>query len=404
MQMKVMSGNEAVATAVKLARVGVISLYPITPQTTIIEKLSEMRARGEIDAEIVRVESEHSAMAAAYGAAISGVRAFTATASQGLLYMHEMVWWVSGSRVPLVMVVATRAVGAPWNIWNEHTDFISERESGWIMGFAMNPQEALDMTLQAFRISEDERVFLPVMVGMDGFILSHTKTPVKVPSQDNVDAFLPPRNQPYIIDPENPIGMGNMFQPIEYMKLRESINSAIINSEQVIKEIGREYENVNLEGDYSILNPTYKVEDSEYVIVLMGAWSGDAMEAIDSLRARGKRVGMLRIRYLRPWSEREINEALRGRKGVLVLERATSFGRKSGPLYLEVKSSLDLNKTGSVSSVIAGLGGVSVSKRDIELILEKFIYDVETGKEVENYWYYPEKVKPIEPRIPRSIE
>jgi pyruvate ferredoxin oxidoreductase alpha subunit len=402
--MKVMSGNEAVATAVKLARVGVISLYPITPQTTIIEKLSEMRARGEIDAEIVRVESEHSAMAAAYGAAISGVRAFTATASQGLLYMHEMVWWVSGSRVPLVMVVATRAVGAPWNIWNEHTDFISERESGWIMGFAMNPQEALDMTLQAFRISEDERVFLPVMVGMDGFILSHTKTPVKVPSQDNVDAFLPPRNQPYIIDPENPIGMGNMFQPIEYMKLRESINSAIINSEQVIKEIGREYENVNLEGDYSILNPTYKVEDSEYVIVLMGAWSGDAMEAIDSLRARGKRVGMLRIRYLRPWSEREINEALRGRKGVLVLERATSFGRKSGPLYLEVKSSLDLNKTGSVSSVIAGLGGVSVSKRDIELILEKFIYDVETGKEVENYWYYPEKVKPIEPRIPRSIE
>jgi Pyruvate:ferredoxin oxidoreductase and related 2-oxoacid:ferredoxin oxidoreductases, alpha subunit len=404
MQMKVVSGNEAVATAVKLARVGVISLYPITPQTTIIEKLSEMRARGEIDAEIVRVESEHSAMAAAYGAAISGVRAFTATASQGLLYMHEMVWWVSGSRVPLVMVVATRAVGAPWNIWNEHTDFISERESGWIMGFAMNPQEALDMTLQAFRISEDERVFLPVMVGMDGFILSHTKTPVKVPSQDNVDAFLPPRNQPYIIDPENPIGMGNMFQPIEYMKLRESINSAIINSEQVIKEIGREYENVNLEGDYSILNPTYKVEDSEYVIVLMGAWSGDAMEAIDSLRARGKRVGMLRIRYLRPWSEREINEALRGRKGVLVLERATSFGRKSGPLYLEVKSSLDLNKTGSVSSVIAGLGGVSVSKRDIELILEKFIYDVETGKEVENYWYYPEKVKPIEPRIPRSIE
>lgn len=396
---KVISGNEGVALAVKLARVGVTGIYPITPQTTIIETLAEMKAKGEINIEIIRAESEHSAMAATFGAALAGIRPFTATSSQGLLYMHEMVWWVAGSRMPLVMVVGTRAVGAPWNIWNEHTDFTSERDSGWVMAFASNPQEALDLTLQAYRISEDERVFLPMMVGMDGFILSHTKTNVLIPDQEQVDEFLPPRRQPYIIDPEEPIGMGNLFPPEGYMKLRESIDLALRNSEQVITEIGKEYnKTIHQLIDYSTLNVKYRLDDADYAVVLMGAWAGDAAEAIDNLRKKGIKIGMLRIRYLRPWSEEEIRKALGDKKAVLVLDRSTSFGR-GGPLYVEVKSTIS-DLVPSVKGVVSGLGGVTVGKNDLEYLFSKFV----EGFKEDVIWYYPKEVGKIELRTPRDIE
>ncbi|MEM3972542.1 MAG: pyruvate ferredoxin oxidoreductase [Saccharolobus sp.] len=399
MMKKVISGNEGVALAVKLARVGVTGIYPITPQTTIIETLAEMKAKGEINIEIIRAESEHSAMAATFGAALAGIRPFTATSSQGLLYMHEMVWWVAGSRMPLVMVVGTRAVGAPWNIWNEHTDFTSERDSGWVMAFASNPQEALDLTLQAYRISEDERVFLPMMVGMDGFILSHTKTNVLIPDQEQVDEFLPPRRQPYIIDPEDPIGMGNLFPPEGYMKLRESIDLALRNSEQVITEIGKEYnKTIHQLIDYSTLNVKYRLDDADYAVVLMGAWAGDAAEAIDNLRKKGIKIGMLRIRYLRPWSEEEIRKALGDKKAVLVLDRSTSFGR-GGPLYVEVKSTIS-DLVPSVKGVVSGLGGVTVGKNDLEYLFSKFV----EGFKEDVIWYYPKEVGKIELRTPRDIK
>ncbi|MEM3351137.1 MAG: pyruvate ferredoxin oxidoreductase [Saccharolobus sp.] len=400
MMKKVISGNEGVALAVKLARVGVTGIYPITPQTTIIETLAEMKAKGEINIEIIRAESEHSAMAATFGAALAGIRSFTATSSQGLLYMHEMIWWVAGSRMPLVMVVGTRAVGAPWNIWNEHTDFTSERDSGWVMAFASNPQEALDLTLQAYRISEDERVFLPMMVGMDGFILSHTKTNVLIPDQEQVDEFLPPRRQPYIIDPEDPIGMGNLFPPEGYMKLRESIDLALRNSEQVITEIGKEYnKTIHQLIDYSTLNVKYRLDDADYAVVLMGAWAGDAAEAIDNLRKKGIKIGMLRIRYLRPWSEEEIRKALGDKKAVLVLDRSTSFGRGGGPLYVEVKSTIS-DLVPSVKGIVSGLGGVTVGKNDLEYLFSKFV----EGFKEDVIWYYPKGVGKIELRTPRDIE
>ncbi|MEM0188938.1 MAG: pyruvate ferredoxin oxidoreductase [Saccharolobus sp.] len=400
MMKKVISGNEGVALAVKLARVGVTGIYPITPQTTIIETLAEMKAKGEINIEIIRAESEHSAMAATFGAALAGIRSFTATSSQGLLYMHEMIWWVAGSRMPLVMVVGTRAVGAPWNIWNEHTDFTSERDSGWVMAFASNPQEALDLTLQAYRISEDERVFLPMMVGMDGFILSHTKTNVLIPDQEQVDEFLPPRRQPYIIDPEDPIGMGNLFPPEGYMKLRESIDLALRNSEQVITEIGKEYnKTIHQLIDYSTLNVKYRLDDADYAVVLMGAWAGDATEAIDNLRKKGIKIGMLRIRYLRPWSEEEIRKALGDKKAVLVLDRSTSFGRRGGPLYVEVKSTIS-DLVPSVKGIVSGLGGVTVGKNDLEYLFSKFV----EGFKEDVIWYYPKEVGKIELRTPRDIE
>ncbi|MDT7873557.1 MAG: transketolase C-terminal domain-containing protein [Sulfolobaceae archaeon] len=395
MMEKVISGNDAVALAVKLSRVKVTGIYPITPQTYIIESLSEMKDRGELETEIIRVESEHSAMAATFGAAAAGVRAYTATASQGLLYMHEMVWWVAGSRIPVVMTVGTRAVGPPWNIWNEHTDFMSERDSGWIMAFASTPQEAMDLTIMAFRITEDERVFLPMMIGMDGFILSHTKTRVYVPSQEEVDSYLPPRRQPYVLDPEDPIAMGNMFSPEDYMKLRESIHRAQIASKEVIVEAGKEYmKRVVPIGSYSTLNESYKLEDADYAVVIMGAWSLDAMQAVDELRKEGLKVGVYRVRFVRPWAEEEVVKALSD-KSVLVLDRSVSFGR-GGQLYTEVKASLPDT---DIKGVITGLGGVSIGKNEMKVIIRKF---VEKPQGIE--WFYPEEARKIELRSPRYIK
>jgi Pyruvate:ferredoxin oxidoreductase and related 2-oxoacid:ferredoxin oxidoreductases, alpha subunit len=395
MMEKVISGNDAVALAVKLSRVKVTSIYPITPQTYIIESLSEMKDRGELETEIIRVESEHSAMVATFGAAAAGVRAYTATASQGLLYMHEMVWWVAGSRIPVVMTVGTRAVGPPWNIWNEHTDFMSERDSGWIMAFASTPQEAMDLTITAFRITEDERVFLPMMIGMDGFILSHTKTRVYVPSQEEVDSYLPPRRQPYVLDPEDSIAMGNMFSPEDYMKLRESIHRAQIASKEVIVEAGKEYmKRVVPIGSYSTLNESYKLEDADYAVVIMGAWSLDAMQAVDELRKEGLKVGVYRVRFVRPWTEEEVVKALSD-KSVLVLDRSVSFGR-GGQLYTEVKASLPDT---DIKGVITGLGGVSVGKNEMKVIIRKF---VEKPQGIE--WFYPEEARKIELRSPRYIK
>ena len=395
MMEKVISGNDAVALAVKLSRVKVTGIYPITPQTYIIESLSEMKDRGELETEIIRVESEHSAMAATFGAAAAGVRAYTATASQGLLYMHEMVWWVAGSRIPVVMTVGTRAVGPPWNIWNEHTDFMSERDSGWIMAFASTPQEAMDLTIMAFRITEDERVFLPMMIGMDGFILSHTKTRVYVPSQEEVDSYLPPRRQPYVLDPEDPIAMGNMFSPEDYMKLRESIHRAQIASKEVIVEAGKEYmKRVVPIGSYSTLNESYKLEDADYAVVIMGAWSLDAMQAVDELRKEGLKVGVYRVRFVRPWTEEEVVKALSD-KSVLVLDRSVSFGR-GGQLYTEVKASLPDT---DVKGIITGLGGVSIGKNEMKVIIRKF---VEKPQGIE--WFYPEEARKIELRSPRYIK
>jgi len=393
---KVISGNDAVALAVKLARVKVAAIYPITPQTYIIESLSEMKDRGELETEIIRVESEHSAMAATLGAAISGVRVYTATASQGLLYMHEMIWWAAGSRIPIVMTVGTRAVGPPWNIWNEHTDFMSERDSGWLMAFASTPQEALDLTLMAFKITEDERIFLPMMIGMDGFILSHTKTRVYIPSQNEVDEFLPPRRQPYTLDPEEPLSMGNMFQPIDYMKLRHSMHEAIVASKEVIKEVGNQYmKQVIPIGNYSTLNEKYRLDDSDYGIVTMGAWSLDTMKAVDELREEGLKVGLYRIRFVRPWDDDDIKKGLGNKDGVLVFDRSVSFGR-GGHLFLELKATLPDVK---IKGVITGLGGVSIGKDEMKMVIRKFI---ERPEGVE--WFYPKEVEKVELRSPRYIK
>lgn len=388
-----LTGNYAVAHAVKLARVKVIAAYPITPQTTIVEKLSEMVEKGELDAKMIRVESEHSALAAVYGAASAGARAFTATASHGLLYMHEVLWWAAGSRIPLVMAVVTRAIGPPWNIHVDHQDVMDQRDTGWIIAVAQENQEVLDLTLQAFRISEDPRVYLPVIVALDGFILSHTTAPVDVPEQREVDEWLPPRRQPYVIAPETRIVMGNIAPDEEYYMMRLSMQKAMEEAKRVAEEVDAEYGKV-FGRSYGGLVECHRCEDADYYVVITGSWAGDAKEAAERIREQaGVRVGVARVRYIRPWPHERLREILGNAKGVIVFDRAVSFGAK-GQLFTDTAVSLYDYKV-SMRGVIAGLGGVDVPAEDMIPVIMDFVEKVEEQGFVyePSYWLLPPKYR-----------
>ena len=402
MPVMTLTGNYAVAHAVKLARVQVIAAYPITPQTTIAEKLSEMVEKGELEARMIRVESEHSALAAAYGAAAAGARAFTATASHGLLYMHEMVWWAAGSRIPLVMAVVTRAIGPPWNIHVDHQDIMDQRDSGWIIAMAQENQEVLDLTLQAFRISEDPRVYLPVMVGLDGFILSHTRAPVDVPDQELVDEWLPPRRQPYVISPETNLVMGNIAPDEEHYMMRYSMAVAMEAAKKVIEEVDEEYGRV-FGRRYGGLVDCYKCEDADYFIVLTGSWAGDAKIAADKLREEGIRVGVARIRFIRPWPRERLIELLGGAKGVLVFDRAVSMG-STGPLFADTAQTL-YPLSVSMRGVIAGLTGVDVSPETFMEEVRDFVREIEEKGAVYDpaRWLIPKPYRGKYPVHPEEV-
>jgi pyruvate ferredoxin oxidoreductase alpha subunit len=366
----ILTGNYAVAEAVKLSRVKVIAAYPITPQTTIVERLAEMVESGELDAEFVRVDSEHSALAVVYGSATAGLRSFTATSSHGLLYMYEMCWWVANARIPLVMAVVTRTIGPPWNIHTDHTDILTLRDSGWIIAMAENVQEALDLTIQGFRISEE--VNLPFVVGLDAFVLSHTAEVVDVPSQDDVDLFLPERRQAYVLNPDEAIAIGSVAQDEPMMRLRFEMAEDMEKSKDVIEDAGRDFGEI-FGRNYGLVEH-YRTEDADYVVVMSGAWCGDAKEAIDVLRDEGIKIGLLKLSYIRPFPREEIKK-LDG-KEVLVVDRSFSMGYK-GILGLEVGSVLDCK------NVIAGLCGVDVSVEDFVKMFKMFT----TGKMRDVEWW-----------------
>ncbi len=379
MTLKVLTGNYTVALAAKMARVQVIAAYPITPQTSIIEKLSEYVEKGELEAEVIRVESEHSALAAAFGAAIAGARAFTATSSQGLLYMQEMVHWVSRARIPLVMAIVSRAIAPPWNIWPDHADFMNQRDTGWIMCFGMDNQEVFDLVIQAFKISEDPRVYLPVMVGLEGFILGHTTMPVEVPEQRDVDEWLGPRTQPYVTDGSKAFSLGQATWPEDTEEMYMDIQKAMDKARSVIKEVDESYGR-RFGRSYGGLVSKYKCSDAKYHVISMGAWSGDLMDAIDELRSQGYPVGLLRIRFVRPFPREEVYETISSSKGVVVFDRAVSFG-SAGPLYLDVASSVLMHSRRApyIKNVIAGMGGVNVTYREFAEIIKKMIDQLEGG-------------------------
>jgi len=382
----ILTGNYAAAHGARLARAQFIAAYPITPQTTIVEKLAEFVETGKLNAKYLRVESEHSAMAAVIGASATGLRVFTATASHGLAYMHEMVIWAAGARLPIVMAVVGRAFAPPWNIWNEHTDMLMERDTGWMIFLSENNQEVLDTVIQAYRIAEDERVLLPAIVGLDAFILSHTYMPVELPDQEVVDKFLPPRKPaPFLLDPENPITHGNVIYPDYYMEVRYHIHEYMEKAKEVIKEVDREWGWLTGRS-YGGLIDCYKCEDADVIVASVGSSAGDAKTAADRLRERGYRAGVARIRAFRPFPREELIRIASRVKAVGVVDRnlSPSIG---GILYNEVKAALyDMRNPPPVQGYIAGLGGRDITVNDyINIFLETYRM-VEEGEKPTLRW------------------
>lgn len=361
--LKVISANRALAEAVKLAKPKVVPVYPITPQTSISEYLASFVADGELKAEYIRVESEHSAISAAVGASGTGVRVFTATSSQGLALMHEILFAAAGLRNPIVMGNANRALSAPLSIWNDQQDSISERDSGWMQFFAENAQEALDFVLQAYRISEDQNVLLPSMVCVDGFILTHTVEPVDIPTQEDVDKFLPPYKPTHsCLDPEHPMSLGTFTDPNYYMEARYDMEIAMEGAVDVIRKVNQEFEEVF--GRKYDLVENYRCEDAEIILVAMGSICGTIKAVIDDLRTKGEKVGLLKVIAFRPFPRDDIYNAVKGADRIAVLDKNISMGI-GGVLFNEIKAKMDVDASG----FILGLGGRDVSPKDIIKII-----------------------------------
>jgi pyruvate/2-oxoacid:ferredoxin oxidoreductase alpha subunit len=361
---QVLEGSHAVAEAVRLARVPVISAYPITPQTHIVERISELCANGSLAARFLRVESEHSALAALIGASSSGVRTFTATSSQGLALMHELLHWSSGARLPIVMAEVNRALAPGWNIWTEQTDSLAQRDTGWIQLYCEDGQESLDSTLQAFRLAE--WVNLPVMVVLDAFFLSHTYEPVDVPEQELVDRFLPPYAPKFQLDPANPCAFNQMAPPNVYMEMRYSIQMAMEAALQNFALMEDEFESV-FQRRYGALEAV-ETGDAEVILVTSGTVTSTTRQVIEDLRARGEKVGLLKVKLFRPFPAELIRRELEHAPKVAIIDRNFSFGA-SGIFAQEVRAALcSLPRRPVVFGYVAGLGGRDVTTDLLEEI------------------------------------
>ena len=360
----------AIAEAVKQCRVDVIAAYPITPQTHIVEHLSELVANGELDAEYVTVESEHSAISACLGAVATGARTFTSTSAQGLALMHEILFITSAMRLPVVMVVANRALSAPISIWNDHGDIMAERDIGWIQTFAENGQEAVDLLYHAFRVAEDRRVMFPAIVNIDGFNLSHMIEPIELPDQELVDKYIPPFKPKYKLDPRKPISMGPVGIPEIYMEAKKAQDEAFKNAYKVIIKAWQEFEEI-FGRRYQPVE-SYRMEDAEVALLIMGSLAETAMTAVDKMREAGKKVGLLRFRLWRPFPLRDFLKAVKGVKLLAVIDRAISIGATGGPVGTEVRSALyQVTGRPRIVNFIAGLGGRDVTVEDFEEMADK---------------------------------
>ncbi len=384
----VMTGNEAAANAAKLARVQVIAAYPITPQSPVVEQLSAWVESGELPAEFVTVESEHSALTVCITASTVGARVFTATSANGLAYMNEQVWWAAGARLPIVMCIANRAMAAPWNVLNDQQDSMSERDAGWIQLYCRTNQEILDTTVQAFRIAE--RLNVPVMVCYDGFLLSHTVMPVAVPDAAAVDAFLPARTDPLTVvdtaDPRN-IGPVTLADPRAdadgqlchgYMEVRALHQEALLSALEVIPEVDAEY-GAAIGRTWGGLTWEYLLDDAELVLVAAGSLGSQATVAVESLRADGIKAGVLGIRCYRPFPAEALRATLRGRKGVLVFDKALSYGYE-GPICTDLRAALANEPDApTVWGAVCGLGGRDVSPEHLADAARRALADGHAG-------------------------
>lgn len=357
----------AVAEAVASCDVDVVSAYPITPQTHIVERLAELVNNGELDAEYLLVESEHAAMSACIGAAATGARTFTSTSAQGLLLMYETLFIASGLRLPIVMVVVNRSVSAPISIWNDHSDIMTMRDAGWIQTFAENGQQAVDLIYHAYKVAE--KTLIPVAVNLDGFIVSHVVEPVELLEKELVKKYLPPLKMKYKLDPKNPITIGAIGVPEIYTEAKKSLDEALKASYQTIVNAWKTFE--KLTGRKYQPIESYQMDDAEVGMVIMGSLAETAMNAVDHLRKKGKKVGLIRIRLWRPFPMRDFIKAIGKVKVLCVVDRAVSHCATGGPVGIEVRSALyQSNKRPRVVNFVAGLSGRDVTVEDFAEMFE----------------------------------
>jgi pyruvate/2-oxoacid:ferredoxin oxidoreductase alpha subunit len=391
-EIKILDGNQAAAIGTKLSRVQVIAAYPITPQTPVTENLSEFVEKGELKAEYVAVESEHSALAVCASASMVGARTFTATSSHGLAYMHEMLHWTAGARLPVVLACVNRAIGAPWNILNDQQDSVSQRDTGWIQIYARNNQEIIDSIIQAYRIAE--QVYIPVMVCYDGYLLSHAQMPVSIPSQREVDGFLSPYKPHTILDPQNPknynlVTLANPRVNAEgvlchgYMEIRQMLQEALQDSLKVIYSTGRDFHKA-FGRKYSNYFWADGVMGAETVIVAMGSLGMEALVARELLRQQGFETGVLTIRVFRPFPKIYLRNALKNAKRIIVFDKDISYGNE-GACCTEIKAALyGSGSEAVIKNFIVGLGGRDVRADEITVAVKSVI------KENSSNNYYPE--------------
>lgn len=364
---KMLDGNSACVEAMKMARVKVISAYPITPQSTIAEKLSELVDSGELDASYIRVESEHTALSCAIGAQLTGVRTATATASVGLALMHEVLNVASGCRVPIVMPVVNRSLASPWSLWCDHQDSMAERDSGWIQLYCENVQDVFDTMLMAYRIGEHPQVLTPVMVCLDGFFLSHSMQKVIVPAQDEVDAFVGDYTVNNLkLDPADPMVINDLTgsNEITEMKYQQAVGFEAARS--VMNDVFGEFE--RRFGRKKSVAEGYRMEDAEAAVVTLGSMSGTAKYVVDTLREQGQKVGAVKVVAFRPFPYRELRELLANVERIAVIDRTTGFGGQGAPLWIETKAALGSGVL--IKGYIAGLAGRDVNTETIKRVFE----------------------------------
>lgn len=367
------SGNVAAANGVKLARAQVVAAYPITPQTPLTEKLSEFVDSGEMDAQYIPVESEHSALSVCIAASSTGARAFTATSANGLLYMNEQLHWAAGARLPIVMCVVNRGIGAPWTVWNDHQDAVSQRDTGWIQLYACDHQQIIDNVIQAYAIAET--VSIPVMVCYDGYVLSHTYMPFNIPDSAEVDEFLPAFSPQYALNPSHPCNLNTVTLPDirpdvrgdtapGYMEIRQNLHDDLRESLNVIKKVDEDFYSVFGRGGHHCLEP-YKCEDADYIGVCMGSLSFHLRDVADSLREQGIKIGVCGLRVYRPFPDEEIRRAFKSAKAVVVLEKALSYGYQ-GALSADIKAALyHMEDRPFIHHFVTGLGGREIKTRQL---------------------------------------
>ncbi len=356
----ILTGNESAAWGARLSKPKVVAAYPITPQTSIIEKIAEFIANGEMDARYIRVESEHSAMAACIAAENTGVRTFTATSAHGLTLMHEMLIWASGARLPIVMSVVNRAMAPPWSVWTDQLDSVAQRDTGWMQIYSENNQEVLDSIIMAYKVGEKHKILLPTMIMEDAFILSHTAEAVDVPEQKLVDDFVGEFEPAFKLDPQDPGGFGSLIMPEgPYMEFRYKMALAMDEARKEIRKVTEEFAEI-FGRKYPGLVEEYRTEDADAIMVVMGTIASTAKDVIDKLRDKGKKVGLARIRYFRPFPYEELREIVKKADMLGIVDRSYTFGYGAA-LYTETKGALYGHTDKPIKNYVVGLGGRDIT-------------------------------------------